>query len=904
MTAIDPFTLHFLGKFALSMDLGSGAQYITAIPYTDPKLPRPYYLSVALRGGYSEDASFSLYEIFGSRPRMVALQSNRAADGTLEPGLIFLVIGAGNPDPYGMYTPNASLGRVDYAQLGSDVAVGSTLTQLLLPDIGAHLVARQVGGPAQFIAQRGGIFDSGRWNVSMQLDANAPWDDADLRRLYMSGWPLDNHSARRAKLGSALFTNSRFTNCDFSGASLDGARLENVTWTGGSLANAVLTRAQLQNAKFAGCSMIGADLSNAACTMRTGFAGCDLSGADFSNVDLTGVDFSGAKLANAKFGGAKLRGANLIGANLTNAQLAGVDLVGARFSAATLLVGANLQGAKLDSVDLTAVDLGAANLTGASVSGTILANAKMLGTVFDATDLSSASFTVPARFTREANKPRTTFRNATLPYKAIGLDWTYLDLSGATLAGIPDDLSRLQATGAVCQDAMLTDKKLVKACLDNADFTGAHLEGANLTDASLKGTWLGQAILTNARLVRADLTGAQLGAKKSLFTLARSRVALLDGLDGQVVSGPVRSDFNAAKVPLPAGARVQARIKGRDWLILEPTGPGATKPLYSLLAGTNTDVTASSYQQGLAADLSDAYMPEAILTDANLCECLLDSVQWYSNATQAKGDNADFERASFIDANLGGIELAQARLFGAKFNRAILVNANFAGAHIAPSADGQRASFERASLQGVSFAQARVDGADFTNAAVSLGNGVPLFALEAALAPEIVPGPPSDKLKDAFAQHGPAILAGSRIEKKTDLWVLHNGGDKPPDSGVSAYLKFNIVARSGGGFQVYGSGLWITGVDEDEHTFSMQATFDATSLGETEMKAAANFPNGKSYDVYAKGQATWEQMMTAHEPPSPPPCIPDSQHWCSPAPTARTSRAPKDPRATSLLTEA
>lgn len=905
MNDIDPFRFNFLGKFALSLDLGSGPLYLTAMSYADPKTPdKPFYFGIGLRGGSTKDASFSLYEIFGSNPRLIALQSNAAAEGTMEPGFNFVVFGAGQPDSTGTYYPSGNLGRADYSTLGSDLAASSTTTQLLLTDIGAHLVARVWSGSPQFFAQRDGPFDSGRWGVSKLLDANGSWDNADLRRLYMTGWPLQSRSAQGTLLHGALFSRSQFTDCNFSGARLESAHLEDATWTGGSLANAQLPNAQLQNAQFRGCAMAGANLANCACTMRTAFSGCDLGGADFTGVDLTGVDFSGAKLANAKFGGAKLRGANLIGANLTGAQLAGVDLVGARFSSASLLAGANLQGAKLDSVDLTGVDLGAANLTGASLAGTILADAKMLGTVFDGTDLSSASFTVPARFTREANKPRTSLRNAKLPFKTIGLDWTYLDLSGATFVDMPDDLSNLQATGAVCQDAKLTDKKLAKACLDNADFTGAHLEGANLTDASLKGTWLGQAILTNARLVRADLTGAQLGAKKSLFTLARSRIALLDGLDGQVVSGPVRSDFDAAKVPLPAGAKVQARIKGRDWLILEPTGPGATKPLYSLLAGTNTDVTASSYQQGLAADLSDAYMPEAILTDANLCECLLDSVQWYSNARQAKGDNADFERASFIDANLGGIELAQARLFGAKFNRATLVNANFAGAHIAPSADGQRASFERASLQGVSFAQARVDGADFTNAAVSLEQGVPLFALEAALAPEIVTGPPSDKLKDAFAHHGPAILAGSRIEKTPAQWILHNGGDAPPDSGVSAYLKFNIVERNTGGFQVYGSGLWITGVDEDEHTFSTQATFGATSLGENEMKAAANFPNGKSYDVYAKEQATWEQMMTAHEPPSPPPCIPDSQHWCIPAPTARTSRAPKELRATSLLTQA
>ena len=900
MNDIDPFRFNFLGKFALSLDLGSGPLYLTALSYADPKHPdKPFYFGMGLQPGYTEAASFSLYEIFGSNPRLIALQSNAAADGTMEPGFNFVVFGAGQPDSTGTYYPSGNLGRPDNSTMGSDLGVGSTTTQLLLTDIGAHLVARIWNGSPQFFAQRGGIFDSGRWNVRKVLDANSAWDDADLRRLYMTGWPLENRSARRAQLRAALFSRSQFSNCDFSGAKLEYARLENATWTGGSLASAVLSRAQLQNAQFSGCAMSGANLSNAACSTRTRFTNCDLSGADFSNAELSGVDFTGAKLCNAKFTGAKLHGANLAGADLSGADLSseappGVDLAGARFSPASRLVGTNLRRARLDGVNLTGVDLTGANLTSASLSNAIFTDATMLGTVFDATDLSSASFSVPAKFTHEAGKPRTSFRNATLAFTTIGLDWTYLDLSGATLAGLPEDLSNLRATGAVCQGANLVGKTLVKACLDKADFSAAHLQGANLTDASLIGTWLGRAFLNNARLVRTNLTSAQLGAKQSLFTLAGSRIALLDALDGKVVSGPVRGDFDAAGETLPAAAQVKARIKGRDWLIVEAAGPSGTTPLYSLVATSAANsVTVSSFKAGLAADLSDAYMPEAVLTDANLCECLLDSVQWYSNKAQAKGDNADFERASFTNANLGGIELAQARLFGAKFNRATLVNANFAGAHLEPSADGMRATFERASLQGVSFAGARVDAVDFTNAAVSLEHGVPLFALDAALAPEIAPGRPSDKLKDVFSHHGYPVLSDSRIEKSGDLWILHNGGDTPPDAGVSAYLAFNIAARSGGGFQVYGSGLWITGVDEEGHTSSTQASFGSTGLGEDEMKVAGTFPNGKSYDWYKAGKATWDQMMTAQEPPSPPPCIPSPDHWCTPAPTAATSWAPR-----------
>ena len=900
MNDIDPFRFHFLGKFALSMDLGSGPLYLTATSYADPKHPdQRFYFGVGLQPPFAEPASFSLYEIFGSNPRLVALQSNAAADGTMEPGFNFVVFGPGQPDPTRTYYPSGNLGRPDNSTLGSDLGAGSATTQLLLTDIGAHLVARIWNGSPQFVAQPGGFFDSGRWNVRKVLDANNAWDDADLRRLYMTGWPIENRSARRARLGSARFGRSQFSNCDFSGASLEYAYLENATWTGGSLAGATLTGARLQDAQFTGCAMSGAKLSNVACSPRTRFTNCDLTDADFSNADLSGVDFTGTKLRNAKFTGAKLHGANLAGADLSGADLSsetapGVDLAAARFSPASRLVGTNLRRARLDGVNLTGVDLTGANLTGASLPNAILADATMLGTVFDATDLTSASFSVPAKFTHEASKPRTSFRNATLAFATVGLDWTYLDLSGATLAGLPEDLSSLQATGAVCQGASLVGKTLVKACLDNADFSAAHLQSANLTDASLKGTWLGRAFLNNARLVRANLTGAQLGAKQSLFTLAGSRIALLDALDGKVVAGPVRADFEAAGETLPAAAQVRARIKGRDWLIVEAGGSGGTTPLYSLVATSAANaVTVSSFKAGLAADLSDAYMPEAVLTDANLCECLLDSVQWYSNHEQAKGDNADFERASFTNANLGGIELAQARLFGAKFNRATLVNANFAGAHIEPSADGMRATFERASLQGVSFAGARMDGADFTNAAVSLEQGVPLFALDAALAPEIAPGRPSDKLKDAFSHHGYNVLSDSSIEKSPDAWILHNGGDTPPDAGVSAYLAFNIVARAGGGFQVYGSGLWITGVDEEGHASSTQASFGATGLGEDEMRAAGTFPNGKSYDWYKAGKATWGQMMTAQEPPSPPPCIPSPDHWCVPAPTAPTSWVPR-----------
>jgi hypothetical protein len=198
-------------------------------------------------------------------------------------------------------------------------------------------------------------------------------------------------------------------------------------------------------------------------------------------------------------------------------------------------------------------------------------------------------------------------------------------------------------------------------------------------------------------------------------------------------------------------------------------------------------------------------------------------------------------------------------------------------------------SFAGASLHGADFTQAVLAGVNFAGAAVSLESGVPLFAVDAQKVGPIAPGPLPAALSDAFTAHGYALLPGSSVIAGTDGPFVKNGGDEAPTSGAGAYAMFNLRADRSGRLHVYGASLWITSIDEDGHASFGQATFAATGLNEDMMRAAATYPNGEPPNMFVS-PVTWKQMMTAREPPAPPPCVPGPDRWCAPRQASRFSR--------------
>ena len=196
-------------------------------------------------------------------------------------------------------------------------------------------------------------------------------------------------------------------------------------------------------------------------------------------------------------------GAKMAGVNLTEATLAcdlsGADLSGeAVLTRATVtsecdLTGANLPGAHMAGLDLRLVksmknvNLTGADLTGAKLAGVDLTGAILVGTKLCGIDLTTTTFPNPLTKSTHINN-RTSFANSTLPFMVIGLDWSYLDLTGTTLTNLPTnsqgqfDLTNLQA-----EYALLSNRSFKSYILDYANFFHGVVDGCEFTSAKLRG---------------------------------------------------------------------------------------------------------------------------------------------------------------------------------------------------------------------------------------------------------------------------------------------------------------------------------------------------------------------------------------------------------------------------------
>ena len=202
----------------------------------------------------------------------------------------------------------------------------------------------------------------------------------------------------------------------------------------------------------------------------------DLSGLTVSNSNLSGIDFSGRTLTNAHFYGVVLRNATFCNGTLDNIVFAQgqvvCDLTGARFRGAQTRITAGV----FDTSTLTDVDF-----TGASLSNASFLQARMDGTRFDDTDLTTCTFSVPPRFSTDPTN-LTSFRRATLNFSTVAKQWSYLDLTGAILVGLATgvDLTYLQALYSV-----LTGMDFSNYTLNHCDLTGATLTGVKFVDAHM-----------------------------------------------------------------------------------------------------------------------------------------------------------------------------------------------------------------------------------------------------------------------------------------------------------------------------------------------------------------------------------------------------------------------------------
>ena len=639
---------------------------------------------------------------------------------------------------------------------------------------------------------------------------------------------------------------------DLSGADLSGL----------DLTNAVLTNTTLTGTTFAGVtSMAGADLTGATMGDGTDFSGCDLTtttfGAhpalgsnpdeptsfakatvpyavlgstwsaldlaeatiagmpdeiDFLSVtrcDVSGVDFSGKTLNNAHFATAVCQRTKFGHATLKNVvfgreTLTPTDLSGASFA------GATISTCVFDTATLTNADFRGAP----SMASSTFLNARMDGTVFDGTDLTTCEFSASPRWSQSPGN-NTSFRNATLNYETLLRQWSYLDLTGATLVGLDQ---RVDLSWLLAEYAVLTGWKLDGYMLNNANFTGATIagatfvgcpmaeavfqgaqgaqprfDGATLTDArfnpitddtgavqqttelhgaSFRGAHLANADFASAdfgpdgtgssavvstfqgagmqglraagvdltraqltggiimhganfsgaTLTSANMTGVALGSLTNVFTVGKesdpagytSFLTALEGAQVDVVVQIFAAPPHDITLP-PATTTITPIAPGSAWAVKDSTAD------FTVLLVTASDGTQSLQVFQPATEsrgvLSGAFMPDAILNDANLIDVDASGIQLFTISSSKQLAGSILYGIELSDAILGSdvpIDVTQANLFHASLTNTFLANASLRAANLTG------ASLDGAQLQGADFTDATLTGTVvMRNAAVS-----------------------------------------------------------------------------------------------------------------------------------------------------------------------------------------
>lgn len=387
-----------------------------------------------------------------------------------------------------------------------------------------------------------------------------------------------------------IITNSA-RDLDLSGKNLSGLNLENA-----DLTNAVLRMANFSQVQsFQHAQFVNANLQQAI------FDGKCLNGANFTHADFSGTDLT--KILPSP--------SQLSYANLSKANLKGVDL------SKSNLTYANLTGAILDGANLSGADLTGADLTGSSLVNTKLDGAIMHHTLFDHCDLTTVSYEYPPDFTR-AETDRTSFVQAVVPYRMLGLDWSYLDLSDATITDIPEVLASLNANYSLLPNELDFSKKDLRG----ASFIGSRMYEVQLQSANLEKAQFMHARLKGAKLIGANLTMANLD---SAYLVSESMTQ-------------IHKSTNKHEAAVVTNAfMINTNLNGAFC-----DGVDFSGALFMTCLGLDPDGKASAY----GATMNLAKFNQAVLTQAEL-------------------DNAQLAGSDFSNAVLVGASLKHAQLIPA-----------------------------------------------------------------------------------------------------------------------------------------------------------------------------------------------------------------------------------------------
>ena len=425
------------------------------------------------------------------------------------------------------------------------------------------------------------------------------------------------------------------------------------------------------------------------------FGWVDFTGGTLDTVSLIGSDFSNCNLSNFKF----------LNCVMKKTILNNCNPKGADFS------GSVLAGAHLDKVDLTGV----------------LTNAPL--PQFYAKPLQPPS----------ADNPRTTLNGSVLKHALLGNDWSMLDFSGTTIVDLTEPVSSeknpLQVQHSIVtglNQNRLSDLSLQYAVFEHSVLDNVNLNGADLSSASFIQARMHNTVLSNATLKNAKMTGAQLGSLGQLFDLPA-------GFESHLKTGPkiddaIRDQFKQHGFTLSAEATVNTQEEGRVW----PLNDVGNRVMYTVrLETTNSSPVLTVYKPGLPASLVNAYMPNAVLTGANLFGVTANNIQFYGGNARVDA-SAILEEAKLNSSNLSTVNFTQAQLMGTNLSNCHLFNAKFNGARLTRSAAGTVTDLSHSNLQGADFTGAQLYAANLTNAAVAINmptrfnpkqGGVYLFSL-------------------------------------------------------------------------------------------------------------------------------------------------------------------------------
>src|SRR5215471_11807335 len=630
---IDPNDLRFLWKMALSVSVDGQTVFLTTVDSDDP-------LSVVGLEPFSPNAVFATYVLpdgtYMFQQMNPALQK---ADRTQWLFVGFFPTGALGNDYY-VPVMIGNLATLSDDSFGSEpFTVGNfsrdspsitlwddLFAQTITVD-GQQFYCGQIGpGEGRFMMFPKGAQPS--WGVKVFTPAWPNMNGADFDYTLLHNYTLSGASLAAATFIDADLSGSQITSCNLTNAVLTDADLSGATWRQNTMGGAKLQDTNLTGARFQDCVMAGADLTGAAFSPATSLAGADLTNATFSpNADLRGVNFTGAILTGASLTGADLTGATFSpavtakGTDLRKATLTGDDLNGVDFTGAKL-AGANLTGATFRDANLSGADL-----TGATAANTdftsIAAGTQLTGTIFTDVDLTTAAFDATPHFSTDPTK-LTRFDGATLHYKVIGTNWSYLDLTGATVVDLPKALSsssaKLTAQYAVIASLNEASGELTKAILQCADFSYASIgvldasyadfTGATFAQTTFAGTTLDNAILENVKA-----TGAHFGGLLPLITLDPSADKALNASDIPTLAAL----FEPHGIVLSAGTTVTKtrgvwKITGapQSYTVMKDTPALNAPPVITVYGAPTFAVDASSTTQ-CEQDLDQGPRPNADL---------------------------------------------------------------------------------------------------------------------------------------------------------------------------------------------------------------------------------------------------------------------------------------------------